>query len=83
MLLEAAAAGLPRAGSNIGGIPEAIRDGVDGIIVPVGDATALAGAIVALMRDPALARRYGEAARTRLRKAFGVAGVCCGIHRRL
>jgi hypothetical protein len=35
---------------------------------------ALAGAIVALVRDPALARRYGEAARVRLGEAFSVAG---------
>jgi glycosyltransferase involved in cell wall biosynthesis len=74
VLLEAAAAGLPRIGSNIGGIPEAIRDGVDGMIVPVRDAAALAAAIATLVRDPALARRYGEAARLRLGEAFSVAG---------
>jgi glycosyltransferase involved in cell wall biosynthesis len=74
VLLEAAAAGLPRIGSNIGGIPEAIRNGVDGLIVPVRDAVALAEAIATLVRDPALARRYGEAARVRLGEAFSVAG---------
>ena len=74
VLLEAAAAGVPRIGSNIGGIPEAIRDGVDGMIVPVGDAAALAVAITTLVRDPVLARRYGEAARARLKVEFSVAG---------
>jgi len=74
VLLEAAAAGLPRIGSNIGGIPEAIRHGVDGLIVPMRDAAALAGAIMTLVRDPALARRYGEAAHARLREVFSVAG---------
>jgi len=74
VLLEAAAAGLPRIGSNVGGIPESIRDGVDGMIVPVRDAAALAGAIATLVRDPALARRFGEAARARLQEAFSVAG---------
>jgi L-malate glycosyltransferase len=74
VLLEAAAAGLPRIGSNVGGIPESIRDGVDGLIVPVGDAVALAAAIATLVRDPALARRYGEAARARLGEAFSVVG---------
>ncbi len=74
VLLEAAAAGLPRVGSNVGGIPESILDGVDGLIVPVGDAAALAGAMTTLVRGPALARRYGEAARVRLREAFSVAG---------
>jgi L-malate glycosyltransferase len=74
VLLEAAAASLPRIGSNIGGIPEAIRHAVDGLIVPVGDAAALAAAIATLVRDPALARHYGEAAQARLRQAFSVAG---------
>jgi L-malate glycosyltransferase len=74
VLLEAAAAGLPRIGSNIGGIPEAIRHDVDGLIVPVGDAAALSSAITTLVRDPVLARRFGEAARARLREAFSVAG---------
>lgn len=73
VLLEAAAAGLPRIGSNIGGIPEAIQHEVDGLIVPVGDAVALAAAITTLVRDPGLAQRYGKAARARLREAFSVA----------
>ena len=73
VLLEAAAAGLPRIGSNAGGIPEAIRHEVDGLIVPVGDAAALAGAITALVRDSVLARQYGEAARARLSTDFSVA----------
>lgn len=74
VLLEAAAVGLPRIGSDIGGIPEAIRHGVDGLIVPVRDVAGLAAAISALVRDPALARRYGEAAKARLHAEFSVAG---------
>jgi glycosyltransferase involved in cell wall biosynthesis len=74
VLLEAAAAGLARIGSNVGGIPESILHGVDGLIVPVHDAAALAGAIATLVRDPALARRFGAAARARLRAEFSVAG---------
>jgi glycosyltransferase involved in cell wall biosynthesis len=74
VLLEAAAAGLPRIGSNVGGIPESILDGTDGLIVPVGDAAALARAIATLVRDPVLARHFGEAAQARLRAEFSVAG---------
>lgn len=73
VLLEAAAAGLPRIGSNVGGIPESIKHGVDGLIVPVDDALALAAAIATLARDAALARRYGEAARQRLDAHFSLA----------
>jgi glycogen(starch) synthase len=74
VLLEAAAAGLPRIGSNIGGIPESIKHGVDGLIVPVRDAAALAEAISTLVRDPVLAGRYGAAARARLEAEFSVVG---------
>ncbi len=69
-----AAAGLPRIGTNVGGIPESMLHGEDGLIVPLHDAAALAEAIATLVRDPALARRYGEAARERLRAEFNVAG---------
>jgi glycosyltransferase involved in cell wall biosynthesis len=74
VLLEAAAAGLPRIGTNIGGIPESINHAQDGLIVPVHDAPALARAIATLVRDPALARRYGDAALARLHARFSVAG---------
>jgi glycosyltransferase involved in cell wall biosynthesis len=74
VLLEAAAAGLPRIGSNAGGIPEAIRHEVDGLIVPACDVAALAVAVATLVRDPALARQYGTAAEARLRSEFDVTG---------
>jgi glycosyltransferase involved in cell wall biosynthesis len=72
VLLEAAAAGLPRVGSNIGGIREAIVDDVDGILVPVHDPGALAAAMARLVRDPELRVRYGRAAQQRLRAEFTV-----------
>ena len=47
---------------------------MDGLIVPAGDAAALAAAVTTLVRDPALARRFGDAAQARLRTDFSVAG---------
>ncbi len=63
-LLEAQAAGLPVVAAAAGGIPEAIRDGTTGLLVPREDATALAAALARIESDPELARRLGyEAAR--------------------
>jgi glycosyltransferase involved in cell wall biosynthesis len=57
--LEAMAAGKPVVGSRVGGIPELVRDGENGLLVPEKDAAALADALVTLARDPALRARLG------------------------
>ena len=49
-----------------GGVPDVITDGSDGILVPVGDVPALAGALARLLHDPALARQMGAAGRARV-----------------
>ena len=60
-LLEAMARRIPVVASDVGGIPEVVTDGVDGLLVPPEDAAALAAAIIRLLRDPDLRRRLGEA----------------------
>lgn len=67
VLAEARAAGVPVIASAVGGIPELIDDGVDGVLVPDGSSGALAAAIVALLRDPAAAAAIGERGRERVR----------------
>jgi glycogen(starch) synthase len=67
---QAMAAGKAVVASRIGGIPETVRDGVDGIIVPVGDVAALAKAIVTLANDRALILQMGRAARERACETF-------------
>ncbi|MBA2683406.1 MAG: glycosyltransferase [Gemmatimonadaceae bacterium] len=62
---EAIAAGLPVIGSNIGAIPELVENGANGILVPPGDANAIAGAIRELGDDDA--RRTSIVARNRAR----------------
>jgi glycosyltransferase involved in cell wall biosynthesis len=62
-LLEAMAAGCPVIATPVGGIPDVITDGIDGLIVPAGDPEALAHAIQRVLRDPAFARSLGNAAR--------------------
>jgi len=65
IILEALRAGVPVVASRIGGIPEILEEGVTGLLVPPGDAAALAQAIGRCCTDTALragARRHGPAA---------------------
>jgi glycosyltransferase involved in cell wall biosynthesis len=61
--MEASAMGVPCLVSDIDGCRETVVDGLNGWLVPVGDAGALAAAIVALLADPARARAMGQAGR--------------------
>lgn len=69
-LLEAMACGRPVLASSVGGIPDVVRDGRDGTLVPPGDAIALATALRRLLDDPASARRLGRAGRERVARDF-------------
>ncbi|SHL21698.1 Glycosyltransferase involved in cell wall bisynthesis [Pseudonocardia thermophila] len=62
-LVEAMASARPVVGSAVGGIPHVVDDGRTGLLVPPGDVTALAAALVRLLDDPALCARLGEAGR--------------------
>ncbi len=66
-LMEAMACGKPVVASRVGGIPELVRDGVDGILVEPADVPALARAIVRLLMDKGLRKRMGRAGRDRVR----------------
>ena len=66
-VLEAQAAGCAVVASRIGGIPEQIDDGVDGLLVPPDDVQALQEALGRLLRSPDLARRLGDAGASRVR----------------
>ncbi|MGH3449129.1 MAG: glycosyltransferase, partial [Haloechinothrix sp.] len=60
--LEAQACGRAVLTTDHGGIPEFVRHGVDGYVVPQGDPAALAGAMIDLLREPAACARLGRAA---------------------
>ena len=62
-ILDAQALGLPVVGTDTGGIPEAVLNGVNGLLVPPRDPGRLAAAILALAGDPELRRELGEKAR--------------------
>jgi glycosyltransferase involved in cell wall biosynthesis len=56
--------------SDAGGLPEVVEHGVTGLVVPRGDATALAGAIGELLANPARRRAMGQAGRQRVLRLF-------------
>ncbi len=60
VLIEALRYRKPVIGSDVGGIPDIVEDGVSGLLVPPGDPEALAQALRRVLDDPALARRLGE-----------------------
>jgi glycosyltransferase involved in cell wall biosynthesis len=57
------AAGCPVVATAVGGIPDVITDGIDGLLVPPGNPEALAQAMTRVLLDPAFARSLGNAAR--------------------
>ncbi|MEQ4498269.1 glycosyltransferase family 4 protein, partial [Nocardioides kribbensis] len=65
-MLQAMAHGLPVVATAVGGVPEVVRDGVEGLLVPVDDPDALGAALRRLRDDPRLRRRLGTAARERV-----------------
>ena len=70
VLIEAQACGTPVIGTDIGGIPFAIEDGVTGLVVPPGDVPGLAGAIVRVLDDPDLYRQMAQNGPGRVRGLF-------------
>jgi glycosyltransferase involved in cell wall biosynthesis len=69
-VLEGMGAGLPMIVTDVGGNPEAVLDGVTGLVVPPRDPASLSKAIVKMAVDPGLRRRFGEAGRRRVEEHF-------------
>ena len=61
-VVEALAVGTPVVATEVGGVPELVRNGANGLLVPAGDADALADAIRRLVAEPGLRERLAEAA---------------------
>jgi glycosyltransferase involved in cell wall biosynthesis len=72
VILEAMACGKPAVATSVGGCPELIVEGETGFLVPPGDEAALAERILRLLRDAALRRRLGAAARRRVEREFSI-----------
>ena len=72
VVIEGMAAAKPIVATNGGGIPEIVIDEVTGLLVPMGDAPAMASAICRVLADPANARRMGQAGRQRALECFTI-----------
>lgn len=72
-VLEAYACGVPVVGTRLGGLPELVRDGVDGRLVPADDPAALAAALRDVLADAERAQLMGRAGRARIERDFSPA----------
>ncbi len=70
VFLEAMAMGVPVVGTRVIGTTDAVQDGVTGLLIPYGDAPALAKAVLQLLGDPELAQRLRVTAAERVRRCF-------------
>ena len=80
-VMEAMAAGLPVVSTAVGGVPELVREGETGLLVPSEDAGALAQALQALVDDPAHRQAMGDAARQRAVARFDIRHTVRGYER--
>lgn len=86
-LIEAQACRKPVVASDVGSVPEIIKDGETGLLVPPRDPRAIAGAIIRLIRDKGLSKKLGEGGFESVRKNYtiertmekieGLYGNCC------
>jgi len=72
IILQAQAMSCAVVATTIGGIPEVVEDGVTGLLIPPRDAEALAEKIGALLDDPGLDARLGQAARAHIEKSYSL-----------
>ncbi len=82
-ILEAMASGTPIIATRVGGVPEIVRDGETGFLVPPGDVAQLRDRLSQVLGDPALARRLGDNARQDVLDRFtwrAVAGRCLAAY---
>lgn len=79
-VLEAMASGLPVVATDVGGTAEAVRHGIDGLIVPPRDAEALAGALANLLNSPERRQEMGRSGRQRVADEFSRERVATEVH---
>lgn len=71
-LLEAMAVGIAPIVTNVGGMPEVVRDGVEGLVVPPSNPSSIAEAIIRIKRDENLRSKFSLASKRRISEAFSL-----------
>jgi glycosyltransferase involved in cell wall biosynthesis len=79
VIMEAMAAGLPVVSTRVAGVPEMVDDGVTGRLLEEHDTAGLADALEALLKDPALARKWGSAGREAGEMKFATVRTTSGL----
>jgi glycosyltransferase involved in cell wall biosynthesis len=79
--IEALATGTPVVANRVGGVPDVVRDGVDGFLVEPGDIDSAADRLATLAAQPELRGRLGESGRARVHERYGVARLVDDIDR--
>lgn len=80
-LLQAAAAGVPIVASRTGGIPEVVRNNINGLLVPAADPSSLTRALDQLLADPARAAELGRRGQVIVREEFSIDRMVAGNRR--
>lgn len=79
--IEALAAGTPVVANRVGGVPDVVRDGVDGYLVEPGDVAGAAERLALVASDSELRRTLGEAGRARVRERYAVSRLVDDVDR--
>jgi glycosyltransferase involved in cell wall biosynthesis len=79
--IESLASGTPVVANRVGGVPDVVRDGVDGFLVEAGDVEGAAERLARLARDPMLRARLGEAGRERVLRRYSVSRLVDDVDR--
>ncbi len=80
-VIEALAARRPAVATRVGGVPDVVRDGIDGFLVDADDVDALATRLAELAADPELRARMGEAGHARVIERYAVARLVDDVDR--
>ena len=79
--IESLASGTPVVANRVGGVPDVVRDGVDGFLVEAGDVEGAAERLARLAGDPMLRARLGEAGRERVLRRYSVSRLVDDVDR--